>query len=276
MFKVNENPSYRPIPYKGNGWQEINGSSVLPFLKQVTWVKDSSCEIIRNREIDNSDRIKEEVEKTFVYRGKVGDRTVALLLGGVMSPLRVFMVEDGDVYGELLAMLQRNQGFVDEQLASIGNIVSDNSADALYAWQESFFGVSKNAAMVRKLRGVSMTNAKKKIQGRAELVTEKEAYSIIKAIAIKYDLYNIDLTFGTAGNVLGWCSVSEDSITPLSLPIGLKMWFNKDVLYKHTVVHECAHGIEFMRNGISGHGKGFRKIYKTLLRQYMNLNAEGL
>jgi hypothetical protein len=188
------------------------------------------------------------------------------------------MVTDGEAYARLLTMLQTNKGFVDEQLAAVGKVFSNNDANAVYAWTADYFGLGKHINKVVRTNAVSRVASKKALVGtRAELVSEKEAIQLVKEIAKRYDLYNVEVIFGPFdGRTLGWCMCSEDSVTPFSLPVGLKMFFAKDVLYKHTVLHECAHGIEFMRHGVSGHGKGFRTLFKTLLRQYMQIKAEGL
>ncbi len=279
MVVVNENLSYKPPPFNGVGWQEINGSTAKAFLNQLEWVKDNSCEFLQNREIDvDGKSLNDQCAITFVYKGVVRDRTVGLILGPAKSPLRAFMVTDQDAYDRLLAMLQRNKGFVDDQLKDVGKVFSNNDANAVYAWTADYFGINKHVMKVAKTNAVSRVASKKAIAGtRAELVTEKEAIQLIKEIAKRYDLYNVEIIFGPFdGKTLGWCMCSEDSVTPFSLPVGLKMFFAKDILYKHTVLHECAHGIEFMRHGVSGHGKGFRTLFKLLLRQYMQVRAEGL
>lgn len=281
MFTVNPNPSYKPVPYKGDGWQEMAGATCIPFLKQVTWEKAGTCEVLQKREIDKDGKggFNDISLPAMLYKGNVKGRTVGLLIGNVQSPMRAFAVSNDAAYDSLLAQLQANRGFVDEQMKEVGKVFTNNDAQSLYAWEAKFFGADgTNARAVAKIAPASRTKSKKLVQSiKAELVDEKEAVNLVKEIAKRYDVFNVEVDFGAFdGRLLGYAQATADQITPLARPVGIRLWFARDILYKHTVIHECAHAIEMFKTGVGGHGQGFRTIYKLLLRQYHGLTPTGI
>lgn len=280
MFTVNPNPSYKPEPYAGTGWKEIAGATALPFLRQPTWTKDGVCDVLQNREIDadGSGGLNDSTLPAMLYKGTVRDRTIGVVIGNIQSPLRAFMVADEAAYQSLVKQLQTNKGFVDEQMKAVGKVFTGNDASSLYAWQGSFFGYSNHLHKVAKTSAVSRTKSKTFLKdSKARILDEKETVNLIKDICKRYNVYNVKVTLGKFnGSVLGWCKTSDDQVTPFARPVGIEMWLASDLLYMATTIHECAHAIEFFKTGVSGHGKGFRDIFRLLLKQYMEIDPVGL
>ena len=281
MFVVNKNPNYKPKPFKGDGYQEINGATALPFIKQIEWIKDAACGVLQNRVVDQKGQsVHDQTAQTMVYKGVVNGKTVGLLLGPLQSPYRLFAVQGEEKYKRLLDELQDNKGFLNEQMAAVGKVYSNNDADALYSWQNNFFGLTgQQISKIIKTSKVARTKSEEATKGtRAKLMkSQREVVELVTEIAKRYDVYNVEVNFGKFdGQTTGWAQVTEDSVTPFSLPVGVRVWFAEEIMYRHTVIHEMAHAIEMIRHGISGHGKGFRSIYKLLLRQYHGVSPEGL
>jgi hypothetical protein len=281
MFTVNPNPNYKPEPFQGDGYQELSGATVIPFLKHPTWTKDGMTELLRSREIDaNGDgKVTDSTMPAMLYKGTIKDRTVALVLGDIKDPLRAFAVNSEVEYQALKEELQRNKGFLDQQMADVGKVFTNNDADALYAWQDRFFGyTANNQGKIVKQSSISKVKAQQALKGtKGVVIDEKEAVNLIKEICKRYNVYNVEvLFFNFDGRTRGWCRCSEDSITPLSRPVGIQIGLARQLLLKSTAIHETAHAIEFFKTGVSGHGKGFRSIFKLLLKQYMQIDPVGL
>lgn len=276
MVMINPKPNYKPLAFTGPGYYEVNGKMVQQMMQQAEWVKTDSLDLLRDRVVSETGK-KDSTIPVMVYKGVAGGDTIGLLYGTKDQPLRMFGTDDDASAMSLLAELKQNHGFLNQQMDVVGDILNNNNARALYAWEADFFG-EPNPDKLAKISAVSTTKAKQLMQGtRSELIDTGEAIELAKNIAKKYDIANVDIEFGHFdGNLYGRCKPSEDTIVPYTMPIGLNVFFAKNVLVKHTVVHEMSHGIEMFQHGLSGHGKNFRKIYKLLLKQFLGIDAVGL
>lgn len=276
---INSDPNYTPPTISDEGWKEMYGAKVTPMLRQLEWIKDDACPVLQSRTVDEEHgKVSDETEVTFIYKGVANGKTKALLLGTLATPFRVFYVADDKAFAVVKSQLMKNEGFLDYQITEIGTTLTDNKADAIYAWQDNFFSLAKHSAKIAARSKYSHTQAAKQTEGtRAVVLNEREATNLIKEIATKYGIKNLDLQFGPLrNNVLGYVTSLDDATTPMALPFGVKLWYNDSVIYKHSVIHECAHAIEMFRNGLTAHGKGFRDIYRVLLKAYMDLDPVGL
>lgn len=276
MVMINPKPNYKPVAFTGPGYYEINGKMVQQMMQQAQWVKADSLDLLRDRVVSETGS-HDTTFPVMVYKGIAGGDTIGLLYGTQNQPLRMFGTDDDDAANSLLAELKENHGFLNQQMDVVGDILSNNNARALYAWEHDFFGEPDPTKLAR-ISAVSTTKAKSLMAGtRSELIDTGEAIELAKAIAKKYDIANVELDFGTFdGHIYGRCKPSEDTVVPYTMPVGLNIFLAKGVLVKHTVVHEMAHGIEMFGSGLSGHGKNFRKIYKLLLKQFLGIEATGL
>lgn len=263
---INSNPSYKPKFLKGEGWMEIGGKSAQSFLRALNWVKTDSSERLRNRVVEETgDRLETDILP--IYRGSVNGRVTGVLFGNVNAPYRMYSVEDDKAADRLIAEIKRNKGFTDQQIEIVGEIYQNNEAQALYSWEGKFFGY-KNLSQIARLTSISMSKAKKLVEGtNAEILDKVEAVDLAKKLAKKHGVYNLDFDFiPFDGRLLGYVEASEDGITPGIMPYGVNMRINSAVIYQHTILHEFAHAIELFHNGLSGHGENFRKIYRKILK----------
>lgn len=274
---INAKPDYKPAMLSGDGWREVGGKMAQSFLSSLTWTKVGASERLANRTVDDTSS-RDEVAILPIYLGEVSGRVAGVLFGDVKNPYRIYAVADKEAADAVIAQLQRNKGFMDEQLEAVGDILTNNNATGLYSWENDFFGDSKNLFKAWRVSGVSHHKAKTYLEGtKAQLVTEAEAAVLLKKLAKKYNIYNVELTFMPFdGKLLGFAKATEDSITPGIKPVGIEIHISRDVIYLHTILHEFSHAIELFHNGIGGHGKAFRKIYKQLIKEEMGLNAIGL
>lgn len=281
-FTTNSNASYKPTPFQSSYYMEMLGTAAASFAKSAEWVKVAACDVLKARSSDDMEADK--TYPTFVYKGTAGGQTVGLILGPRDTPYRVFNVDGEDGFTATLQNLQANKGFLEEQAVEVDKVYSGNDAQALYAWESRFFGES---SLFSRMHANELTKgkAKKKTDAfRAEPCDIKEAMEIIKTIAKRYDVYNVEVTFGATqktGNgmtLLGQSTPWDggDSIPHFGRPFGIRIFLAESVLMKHTVVHEMTHGIQQFKYGLTAHGKAFRSLYRLLLRQNLGVTPEGL
>ncbi|QIG70354.1 hypothetical protein EVB87_254 [Rhizobium phage RHph_N28_1] len=279
IFNINSNPSYKPAPYASTYYKEIMGAQIQPFLRAPKWDKADSIDILANRTVDGTGNTKDQVSPEMVYIGRAGERVIGLIIGQIQSPKRAFAVLTGqEGFDKLLAELKANKGFLNAQIEEVGKVLTSNDAQSLYAWEENFFGNVSKVAYAKMAAPTANTRAVREAKkGRVELIDLKRAGDLITQVAKKYEIYNIEFkTMKFDGKTLGFCAPRDDSGLWLSRPTGITICLAEDVLLAHTVLHEMAHAVEVFRTGMGGHGKGFRTIYKTLLRQFLGISATGL
>lgn len=274
---LNPKQGYVPELAKTDNYREIGSKMAQAFLTNATWDKAGNVELLRNRIVTETGD-KKEILNTPIYRGTVNGRSVGLLIGPVKSPLRMFATKNDEAFAALMQEVIKNHGFLNEQIDRVGDIYTDNNAKALYSWEAHFFGEGKSLHKIAKVASVSIVKARKAVEGtNSEFMTEQEATKLVSDLAKKYGVFNLELTwFPWDGMLFGAVSPSEDGVLPFMKPVGVKMRLAKDVVYKHTILHEMAHAIEMFREGVSAHGSGFRKIYRQLIKENTKLNPVGL
>lgn len=275
---INPNADYSPKLPKTNQYMEIAGRKAQSFLNTAEWTKAGAVNLLRNRIVSEDGTSSEAFANVPVYIGKVNGNTVGLVIGQIKEPLRLFAVSDQKSFDALFAELTKNHGFLESQMQAVGNVLTNNNADGLYAWEGDFFGYGKHLKKIWRTAGISTVKQKQVVTGtNAEVLTKGEVQRLVKEVAKKYNIYNLELQFGPFdGRILGYAKPNDDAVLPYSLPLGAILWINESIIYKHTVIHELAHIMEFMEHGLSGHGSGFRANYRKLIKEYLNQNPAGL
>lgn len=276
---INPNADYSPALPKTNQYKEMNGRPAQSFLNTATWAKAGAVNLLRNRIVSEDGMTNSEAFFNVpVYVGSVNGNVVGLVIGQIKEPLRLFAVANQAAFDSLFAELTKNHGFLESQIQAVGNVLTNNNADGLYAWEGKFFGESKHLKKVWRTAGISTVKQKQVVTGtNAEVLTKGEVQRLVKEVAKKYNIYNLELQFGPFdGRILGYAKPNDDGVLPYSLPLGAILWLNDAIIYKHVVLHELAHVMELMEHGLSGHGAGFRANFRKLIKEYLNQNPVGL
>lgn len=274
---INAKPGYVPDLYRTQEYREIGSKMAQAFLTNATWDKAGNVELLRNRIVSETGEHNEVINQP-IYRGSVNGKSVGLVIGMIKTPLRMFAVANDKAFQGLMTEIVKNHGFLNEQIQRVGDIYTNNNAQALYKWESDFFGEGKSLYKLAKVAAISQVKARQAVEGtNAVFMTEPEAEKLIAAIAKKHEVYNIEVEWmAWDGRLFGSAAPSEDSVLPFMKPIGIKLRLARDVIYQHTILHELSHAIELMREGVSAHGAGFRKIYRQLIKENTKLNPVGL
>lgn len=251
------------LPYRGEGFLGLHGEKAEHFLNSATYTP--YLETITFRSLHESFDTQPAIIYTIQING--AKRGCYVDVGGIVSGVYAYTTPEGEA--ACLKMLRECFGNTYEDHENWKDDYSASPANELYRWEADYFKEARYSMnYLAQLIPVSVSEARRRTTDN--LLDFAETIAFVQQICDDYRLFNVDVkrfSFGShrVADCLGLARLSNRRLNDRGATVVVEFC---QITFKHIIAHEMAHIINYVQDGVSGHGNRFRRVYEELLRRY--------